>query len=161
MSESTNPALLSRRELLRRAAAVGLMVSPAAGLLSACATSGGGGDSSGASGKKSAKNPLGVKEDAPLEVVIFNGGYTDKYAVQVHEPLYKKAFPKANVKHEAETEIGKVLPPRFNGGTPPDVVNNSGAGAMDFGALVAANQLLDLTPLWEAPSVDDPSKKVK
>ena len=43
----------------------------------------------------------GVKEDAPLEVVIFNGGYGDKYATDVHEPLYKKAFPKAEIKHQA------------------------------------------------------------
>jgi N-acetylglucosamine transport system substrate-binding protein len=162
MSDALTPAPhVSRRDLLRQAAAVGLLATPAAGLLGACATGSGSGTANNSGGAKSDKNPLGVKEDAGLDVVIFNGGYTDKYAVQVHEPLYNKAFPKAHVNHEAETEIGKVLQPRFNGGTPPDVVNNSGAGAMDFGALVAANQLLDLTPLWEAPSVDDPAKKVK
>ena len=152
---------VSRRDLLRRAAAVGLLAVPAVGFLDACATGGGSSNTNTGGGAKSAKNPLGVKEDAALEVVIFNGGYTDKYAVQVHEPLYKKEFPKATIKHEAETEIGKVLQPRFNAGNPPDMVNNSGAGAMDFGALVAANQLLDLTPMWDAPSVDDANKKVR
>jgi len=162
MPESTHPTLLSRRELLRRAAAVGLLVGPAGALLSACATSGGGDDDTpSGGGKKSDKNPFGVKDDATLEVVIFNGGYTDKYAVEVHEPLYKKAFPKATIKHQATPEIKTVLQPRFAGGNPPDFVNNSGSGSMDFGALVADGQLLDLTPLWNAPSVDDPSKKVR
>jgi N-acetylglucosamine transport system substrate-binding protein len=149
---------LSRRTLLRQAAAVGLLAVPASGLLSACATSGG---KTSGSGAKSATNPLGVKEDAELDVVIFNGGYTDKYAVEVHEPLYKKAFPKATIKHESTPEIAKTLQPRFAGGNPPDMVNNSGSGLMDFGALVADNQLMDLTPLWDAPSVDDANKKVR
>ncbi len=161
MPPSTNPSLLSRRELLRRAAAVTLLMGPAAGLLSACATSGGDDDKPAAGGDKSDKNPLGVKEDAPLDLVIFNGGYTDKYAVDVHEPLYAKAFPKAKINHQATPEINKVLQPRFAGGNPPDFVNNSGSGSMDFGALVADKQLLDLTELWDAPSVDDPNKKVR
>jgi N-acetylglucosamine transport system substrate-binding protein len=162
MSDFPTPTpSVSRRDLIRKAGAVGLLAVPAVGFLEACATGGGSGGTTNGGGAKSAKNPLGVKEDAELDVVIFNGGYTDKYAVQVHEPLYKKEFPKANIKHEAETEIGKVLQPRFNAGNPPDMVNNSGAGAMDFGALVAANQLADLTPLWDAASVDDPNKKVR
>ncbi len=32
---------------------------------------------------------------------------------------------------------------------------------MDFGTLVAKNQLADLTPLLDAPSIDDPNKKVR
>jgi len=97
---SDSPSTPSRRALLRNAAALGIVAVPGYSLLSACATSGSdnsGGSNSG--GTKSASNPLGVKEDAPLDVVIFNGGYSDKYATDVHEPLYKKAFPKATVKH--------------------------------------------------------------
>lgn len=162
MPESTHPSLLSRRELLRRAAGVALLVGPGAGLLSACATSGGDDDNdTSGGGKKSEKNPFGVKEDAALEVVIFNGGYTDKYAVEVHEPLYKKAFPKAEIKHMATPDIKTVLQPRFAGGNPPDFVNNSGSGSMDFGALVDDGQILDLTDFWDAPSVDDASKKLR
>jgi N-acetylglucosamine transport system substrate-binding protein len=151
---------IDRRTLLRRAAAAGLIVVPGISLLSACATGDDGGKQS-EGGAKSATNPFGVKDDKELNVVIFNGGYTDKYAVEVHEPLYKKAFPKANIKHESTPEIAKTLQPRFSGGNPPDMVNNSGSGLMDFGALVADKQLTDLTELWDAPSVDDPSKKVK
>ncbi len=156
-------AHIDRRTMLRHAAALGLLVVPGTSLLSACATSGGSdNNSSSGGGAKNAKNPFGVKEDAPLDVVIFPGGYTDKYATDVHEPLYKKAFPKATIKHEAVTEISTVVQPRLASGTDvPDMINNSGSKLMDFGALVADKQLADLTKLWDAPSVDDPNKKVR
>ncbi|MFI1197423.1 N-acetylglucosamine/diacetylchitobiose ABC transporter substrate-binding protein [Micromonospora sp. NPDC020750] len=158
-----HPADLNRRTLLRRAGAAGLLAIPAAGLLSACATSSSDkeSDTKAETGTKSATNPLGVKDDAPLEVIIFNGGYGEKYATDVHEPLYKKAFPKAEVKHQATQAVSTVLQPRFASGNPPEFVNNSGEKLMDFGALVADGQLQDLTELWDAPSVDDPSKKVR
>ncbi|MBQ1010204.1 N-acetylglucosamine/diacetylchitobiose ABC transporter substrate-binding protein [Micromonospora sp. M51] len=157
-----HPAALDRRTVLRRAAAVGMLATPAIGLLGACATSSNDGDNEQvAGGTKSEKNPLGVKEDAAIEVVIFNGGYGEKYATDVHEPLYKKAFPKAEVKHQATQAVSTVLQPRFASGNPPEFVNNSGEKLMDFGALVADGQLQDLTELWDAPSVDDPAKKVR
>lgn len=157
-----HPVALDRRTLLRRAAAVGVLATPAIGLLGACATSGSDKENEQvAGGTKSEKNPLGVKEDAPIEVIIFNGGYGEKYATDVHEPLYKKAFPKAEVKHQATQAVSTVLQPRFASGNPPEFVNNSGEKLMDFGALVADGQLQDLTELWDAPSVDDPSKKVR
>jgi N-acetylglucosamine transport system substrate-binding protein len=153
---------LDRRTLLRRAAVVGLVAIPGTSLLSACATSSDGGSSSSGGGATSEKNPLGVKEDAALDVVIFPGGYTDKYATDVHEPLYKKAFPKATLKHEAVTEVSTVVQPRLASGTDvPDMINNSGSKLLDFGALVADKQLADLSKLWDAPSVDDPKKKVR
>ncbi|MEH1015049.1 N-acetylglucosamine/diacetylchitobiose ABC transporter substrate-binding protein [Micromonospora sp. CPCC 206060] len=157
-----NPTELSRRTVLRRAAAAGLLATPAVGLLSACATSGGEEKTAPAKGgTKSATNPLGVPEDVPIEVVIFNGGYGDKYATDVHQPLYKKAFPKAEIKHQSSQAISTILQPRFASGQPPEFVNNSGEKSLDFGALVADGQLYDLTELWDAPSVDDPSKKVR
>ncbi|WP_329101608.1 N-acetylglucosamine/diacetylchitobiose ABC transporter substrate-binding protein [Micromonospora sp. NBC_01699] len=156
-----SPSDLSRRVVLQRAAAAGLLAVPAAGLLSACATGGDDETQEQSEGTKSAENPFGVKEDAALEVVIFNGGYGDKYATDVHEPLYKAKFPKATIKHEASQAISTVLQPRFAAGNPPEFVNNSGEKSLDFGALVADGQLQDLTELWDAPSVDDPSKKVR
>ena len=150
----------SRRTLLRNAAAVSLVALPGAALLDACATSSGGGGSTSGGGTKSAENPLGVDPKAPLEVVIFAGGYGDEYAKQVHVPIYKKAFPEADVKESGIQKIATTLQPRYNGGTPPDVVDNSGTEQMDFGALSSAGQLQDLTDLWNAPSVDDPKKKV-
>jgi N-acetylglucosamine transport system substrate-binding protein len=152
---------LDRRSMLRRAAAVSLVAVPGVGFLDACATGGGGGATPAATGSKDANNPLGVDPKAPLEVVIFSGGYGDGYAKNVHVPLYKKAFPNATVTETATQEISTTLQPRFNGGNPPDVIDNSGTKQMEFGALVDSSQLQELTDLWAAPSVDDPSKTVK
>ncbi|MGW9195168.1 N-acetylglucosamine/diacetylchitobiose ABC transporter substrate-binding protein [Micromonospora chersina] len=154
---------MNRREILRRTAAAGLLATPAAGLLAGCATSGGDddkGDSGAYKGTKSEKNPLGVKEDAPLEVVIFNGGFGEEYA-KSHEAMYKEQYPKAKINHSATQEINKTLQPRFVDGTPPDVVNNSGAGQIDFNGLVSQNAIADLGDLLAAPSLDIPGKSVK
>ena len=149
---------LSRRALLGTAATLGAVVAAPA-LLAGCAV---GGDDTPdqAQGQKDAKNPLGVAEDAPLEVVIFNGGFGEDYA-KAHEAMYKENFPKATINHSAVTEIGKTLQPRFIDGTPPDVINNSGAGQIDNGSLVAQSQLADLTDLLNAPSLDVPGKTVR
>ncbi|MCW3840662.1 N-acetylglucosamine/diacetylchitobiose ABC transporter substrate-binding protein [Micromonospora yasonensis] len=153
---------MNRREILRRTAAAGLLATPAAGLLAGCATSGGDdkGDAGTYKGTKSEQNPLGVKEDAPLEVVIFNGGFGEDYA-KAHEAMYKEKYPKAEIKHSATQEINKTLQPRFVDGTPPDVVNNSGAGQIDFNGLVSQNAVADLNELLDAPSLDQPGKKVR
>jgi len=153
---------LDRRTMLRRAAAASLVAVPGLGLLDACATGGSGGSTpTSGGGAKSKDNPLGVDPKAPLEVIIFAGGYKDKYATDIHVPMYKKAFPNADVKESSTQEISTTLQPRFSGGTPPDVVDNSGTKSMDFGTLVDGGQLQDLTELWDAPSVDDANKKVR
>ncbi len=149
---------LNRRQVLQRTAAVGALSLPAAGLLSACATSGD--DSKSAQGKKSSSNPLGVKEDAPLEVVIFNGGFGDQYAKDA-EGVYTKHYPKAKVKHSATQQISQTLQPRFVGGNPPDVIDNSGAQELNTADLTSKGQLTELDALLDAASVDDPSKKVR
>ncbi|MFC0504766.1 N-acetylglucosamine/diacetylchitobiose ABC transporter substrate-binding protein [Micromonospora costi] len=156
-----NPAELSRRTVLRRAATAGLLVTPAAALLTGCVAGGDDEPTEQAAGEKSADNPLGVKEDAPLEVVIFNGGLGTKYATDVHIPSYKKKFPNAEVKFSQTEEVATVLQPRFTSNTPPDMVNNAGSKLMDQGALVQAGQVQDLTELFDAPSLQDPNTKVK
>ncbi|GHJ40837.1 N-acetylglucosamine/diacetylchitobiose ABC transporter substrate-binding protein [Streptomyces sp. TS71-3] len=148
-----------RRDLIKRSAALGLIAVPTMSFLSACASSDSG-NKEVEKGKKSAANPLAVKEDAPLDVVIFDGGFGDKYAVDA-EALYQKRFPKAKINHHKTQKIQTELQPRFNGGTPPDLIDDSGAEQMDTGVLVGKNQLSDLTPLLDAPSIDDPSKKVR
>ena len=55
--------------------------------------------------------------DAPLDVVIFKGGYGDDYA-KFHEELYKKKFSGAQIKHAGITDIRQQLQPRFNSGNP-------------------------------------------
>ncbi|MEQ4305501.1 N-acetylglucosamine/diacetylchitobiose ABC transporter substrate-binding protein [Plantactinospora sp. B6F1] len=153
---------MNRRDILRRTAAAGLLAVPATGLLTGCALGGDDDKSGGESleGTKSEQNPLGVKEDAPLEVVIFNGGFGEEYA-KAHQAMYTAKYPKATIKHSATQEISKTLQPRFVDGTPPDVVNNSGAGQIDFNGLVSQNALADLGELLDAPSLDIPGKKVR
>ncbi|MBH5337477.1 carbohydrate ABC transporter, N-acetylglucosamine/diacetylchitobiose-binding protein [Streptomyces pactum] len=151
-----------RRDLVKRSAALGLIAVPSLGALSACAS---GGDSDGDKvdkGTKSEKNPLAVNESAGLDVVIFDGGFGDAYAKDA-EKEFEKRYPKTagKIKHTATQKIQTTLQPRFNGGTPPDLIDNSGAEQMDFGTLVGKGQLTDLTPLLDAPSIDDPSKKVR
>ncbi|MEN3310041.1 MAG: N-acetylglucosamine transport system substrate-binding protein [Micromonosporaceae bacterium] len=155
--ETPGTADLSRRRLLRAGAAAGLLAVPAAGLLEACA-SGGGASSSSSGGAKSATNPFGVKEDAPLEVVIFNGGFGDAYA-KFDEQMYNKTFAKAKVQHVSTQKIQDQYQPRFAAGNPPDVLDNDGANMMAIGQL--SSQLTDLTDLLDAPSLDIAGKKVK
>lgn len=149
----------SRRKFLRGALASGAFVLPGTGLLAGCATSGGGQEQT--EGVKSEKNPLGVPEDQQLEIYIFNGGFGDEYATDVHEPMYKKAYPNAKIVHKAEVDIQGALQSRFVAGNPPDFVNDSGDGQIPLGQLVSDDQLYDLTDLFDAPSWDDSSKKVR
>ncbi|GAA1716791.1 N-acetylglucosamine/diacetylchitobiose ABC transporter substrate-binding protein [Kribbella yunnanensis] len=148
----------SRRVFLRQAA-TGALLATGGSLLAACA-SGGGPDSSGGGAAKTADNPFGVKATDPLDVVVFRGGYGDDYT-KFHETLYQKKFPDAKLSHKGITDISVQLQPRFNGGNPPDVVDNSGAAAMPMSTLASTGQLADLSELFDAPSIDDPAKKIR
>src|SRR4051812_21758848 len=165
MSEIFGKPELDRRTLLRRAAAAGLLATPAVGLLSACVGSGGGGGDDKAAdkpkGEVSATNPLGVDPNAPLEILIFNGGLKTKYASDVHVPSYNKLFPNSKVTQNNTEEVATVAQPRFTAGNPPDMINNAGSKLMDQVALVQADQVQGLTELFAAPSLDGPGKSVK
>ena len=154
-----NDRTASRRGILRTAAAAGLAAG-VPGALAACATGGGGDKKDSAQGDKNAANPLGVKDDAPLEVVVFNGGFGEDYA-KAHEAMYKEKYPKAEIKHSSTQKISTTLQPRFVDGSPPDVIDNSGAEQIDFNGLVSQGALADLAPLLDAPSLDDPKKTVR
>jgi N-acetylglucosamine transport system substrate-binding protein len=164
MSEiSGSPSELDRRTLLRRAAAVGLLATPAASLLSACVSSGSNDKSQQqqSTGQKSADNPLGIDAKAPVEIIIFNGGFKTTYATQKHIPLYNKKWPESKVVFSATEQISTVVQPRINAGSPPDMINNSGSNLMDMGAIVKAGQAADLTDLYDAPSWDIAGKTVR
>ncbi|MGW5331298.1 N-acetylglucosamine/diacetylchitobiose ABC transporter substrate-binding protein [Streptomyces bauhiniae] len=151
---------VGRRDLIKRTAVLGLVAAPGMGLLSACASSGGDGQDKAKAGTKTEKNPLGVNDTAKLDFVLFDGGFGKAYAEDAVK-LYEKDFPEAQVKFSATQKIQSTLQPRFNQGTPPDLIDNSGAEQMDMGVLVGKKQLADLTPLLDAPSYDDPAKKVR
>ncbi len=159
MGSTNEPAGLARRDLIKRAAVMGAVAVPASGLLSACA-SGGSGPAKKDTGTKTATNPLGVDKSAPLDVLIFNGGFGDDYAKQF-EKLYAKEYSGSKVAHTATQNITGLLQPRLNAGNPPDVVDDSGNQMVKLDVLQKAGQLSDLTPLLDAPSIDDPSKKVR
>ncbi|MFJ9175630.1 N-acetylglucosamine/diacetylchitobiose ABC transporter substrate-binding protein [Streptomyces sp. NPDC102360] len=158
-TQNTNGGV-GRRSLIKRSAALGLLSVPAMGMLSACASGSDDSDKKAKGGKKSAKNPLGVNESAALSVVIFDGGFGTQYAKDANK-MYETAHPKAKVNFHSTQKIQSELQPKFNGGTPPDLIDNSGAEQMDMGVLFSKKQLTDLTPLLDAPSVDDPSKKFR
>jgi N-acetylglucosamine transport system substrate-binding protein len=160
-NKSTTFGGVGRRDLIKRSAALGLISVPTMGFLSSCASSGGDSDEDKPKGgKKTTKNPLGVNETAGMEFVLFDGGLGKEYAEDAVK-LYEKSFPKVKVKFSATQKITTVLQPRFNQGSPPDLIDNSGADQMDMGTLVGKNQLADLTPLLDAPSLDDPNKKIR
>ncbi|MFI7541851.1 N-acetylglucosamine/diacetylchitobiose ABC transporter substrate-binding protein [Actinoplanes sp. NPDC049599] len=149
---------ISRRGLLHGVAAAGAVT--AAGTLTGCAMGGGDSADEGAKGRTTAGNPLGVKEDAPLEVVIFNGGFGDEYA-KAHQAMYRERYPRAPIRHSATQQIAETLQPRFVAGDPPDVVDNSGGSQIDFNGLVSQGALADLGELLDAPSLDDPKVRVR
>jgi N-acetylglucosamine transport system substrate-binding protein len=125
----------TRRTLLKTAATASLTVP----LLAACVTSGKKDDNRNnvGTGAKTAGNPLGVKADAPLEVVVFKGGYGDDYAIKA-ETQYTQKYPKAKIDHKGLQKVGEAMQPRFVAGDPPDVVDNTGAGRLDIATLVGA-----------------------
>lgn len=149
----------SRRKFLRGALATGALALPGTGLLAGCATSGGGQEQT--EGEKTADNPLGVPTDQQLEIYIFNGGFGDEYAKEIHEPMYKEKYPDAKILHKSEVDIQGALQSRFVAGNPPDFVNDSGDGQIPLGQLVSDNALYDLTDLYDAPSWDNPNTKVR
>ncbi len=105
-------------------------------------------------------NPLAMAEPVAAEGVFFSGGFGHDY-IQYAADLFAKVHPGSTMSVEPIQGVGEKLRPRFVGGNPPDVIDNSGAGNLDFGALVSEGQLLELTPLMEAMSLDTPGKKVK
>jgi N-acetylglucosamine transport system substrate-binding protein len=155
---------MNRRDLVRRSAALGLVAIPSAGLLSACASSGGDDDTSTTKpttkAAASKDNPFGVNDGGALDIVIFDGGYGHEYATSLGK-LYESKHNGAKTDVLPTQDIAGKLTPRFNNNTPPDVVDDSGAKQIKLDVLDKAGQLADLTPLLDAPYLDDPTKKVR
>jgi N-acetylglucosamine transport system substrate-binding protein len=164
MSKSTTRSTANRRTFLQGVALTGL----AAGPLAACAT-GGGDDSAeepadageGPDDSADADNPLGVDPDGEVDIFIFDGGFGDRYATDIHQPIFASKWPDITIHHEADADVTAALQSRFVGGNPPDFVNNSGGQRMDTRVLASNGQLADLEPLLQAPSWDDPNVLVR
>lgn len=104
-------------------------------------------------------NPLGMETPVKAEGVFFSGGYGHDY-IQFAADLFAGLHPGSEVTVEPIQGVAEKLRPRFVGGNPPDVIDNSGAGSLDFGALVAEGQLMDLAPLMGAAALDTPGATV-
>ena len=136
-----------RRTLLRGALATAALA-PLAGALASCGSSSGGGSGS-TSASKSATNPFGLGATSSVEAVIFNGGYGYDYVTFAANQVKKqKGFSGVTLKVSPSTQIAQQLQPRFVGGTPPDLIDNSGANAIGFSTI--QQQLETLDDVFEA-----------
>ena len=140
---------LDRRTLLRGTLAGAALVS-FSGALAACGAPGSDSDNSGG-GTKSASNPFGMPKDGTVDAVIFDGGYGYDY-VEFAAGVVGKEFADADLKVSATTKIATELQPRFVGGTPPDLIDNSGADLIGFSSIAA--QLEELDDVFEAESYE-------
>lgn len=160
----TTAAPASRRRFLQQMAIAGVALGPGSAFLASCASGGGGdggSDDESPAGEVSDENPFGLAADGEFEIYIFDGGFGDQYATDIHEPLFSEKWPDVTIDHHAAVDIAGELQARFVAGDPPDFINNSGDGAMDNGQLAADGQLHDLSALFDAPSWDDPDKTVR
>ncbi len=139
---------LQRRDFLRGALLSAVLL-PAGGMLASCV--GAGGSTTSAGGTVSATNPFGLAAKSTVDAVIFKGGYGIAYtefAGKVVEKLQKGS----TVKVTAATNIAQTLQPRFVGGNPPDVIDNSGANLIGINTIRA--QLEDLTSVINAKNYE-------
>lgn len=102
-----------------------------------------------------AENPLGVDPAAPLDVVIFKGGYRDEYALD-NNARYTSLYPDAAITYAGTQRLQEQYQARFVDGNPPDVMDNSGAGNFNNTTLINEGQLADLAPLMEAEAYGQP-----
>lgn len=98
------------------------------------------------------QNPLDVDPEAPLDIVIFQGGYGDDYAIFVKDEMYARDFPDAEFEYAGTQRLQEQYQARVVDGNPPDIMDNSGAGNFNTTNLYTEDQLADLTDLMEAPA---------
>ncbi|MGN6486393.1 MAG: hypothetical protein ACTHLT_01055, partial [Devosia sp.] len=98
-----------------------------------------------------AANPFGVADGSTVDAVIFNGGYGIDY-VEFAANLMQKNHPNVTVKVSPSTQIAQELQPRFLGGNPPDLIDNSGAQSIGFSAII--DQLEGMDSVLDAPSLE-------
>ncbi|WP_431989809.1 N-acetylglucosamine/diacetylchitobiose ABC transporter substrate-binding protein [Streptomyces albogriseolus] len=106
----------------------------------------GGGDG-GPKGEKSATNPFGVTANSTVEAAIFDGGYGTDYVDYTNQVLGSQVKG-LKVQVKPVVDIAPQLQPRFVGGNPPDLIDNSGEDQIGF--LGILDQLEELDDLFEA-----------
>ncbi|WP_166999206.1 N-acetylglucosamine/diacetylchitobiose ABC transporter substrate-binding protein [Paramicrobacterium fandaimingii] len=142
---------VNRRNILRGAVAAAVLI-PFSTTLASCATGGGGGGGGGgAKGDVTADNPFGMAADSKVDAVIFDGGYGVDY-VEYAAKILDKNHDGATTKISASTKITQELQPRFVGGNPPDLIDNSGADSIGFSTIM--DQIEDLTDVIDAKNLE-------
>ncbi|HEV7848224.1 MAG TPA: N-acetylglucosamine/diacetylchitobiose ABC transporter substrate-binding protein [Mycetocola sp.] len=139
---------MDRRNVLRGAVAAAILI-PLGSSLASCAT--GGPTAPAPGGAVSAKNPFGVAADSTVDSVIFDGGYGVDY-VEYAAKILEKNHDGVTAKVASSTQISQELQPRFVGGNPPDLIDNSGAGLIGMNTIL--DQLEDLTDVIDADNLE-------
>ena len=147
---TTEKKAVDRRSFMKGALAT-VAVIPFSGAIAACA--GGGSDAAPkkAGGKVSTTNPFGMADKSSVDAVIFDGGYGTDY-VTFAASLMQKNHAGSTVKVSPTTKIATELQPRFVGGNPPDLIDNSGADAIGFSTIL--DQLDDLKDVLDANNLE-------
>ncbi|MDR2996820.1 MAG: N-acetylglucosamine/diacetylchitobiose ABC transporter substrate-binding protein [Microbacterium sp.] len=142
---------ISRRNLLRGAIATAALV-PFGMTLASCAAPGGS-SGGGEKGKVTADNPFGVAANSKVDAVIFNGGYGIDYVENSAKIMAaNKNLGGVTVKVSSSTKIAQELQPRFVGGNPPDLIDNSGANSIGWNTIL--DQLEELDDVFEANNLE-------
>ncbi|MEU1080196.1 N-acetylglucosamine/diacetylchitobiose ABC transporter substrate-binding protein [Streptomyces sp. NPDC005908] len=102
---------------------------------------------SGPKGEKSATNPFGVAANSTVEAAIFDGGYGTDYVDYTNQVIGSQVKG-LKVQVKPVVDIAPQLQPRFVGGNPPDLIDNSGEDQIGF--LGILDQLEELDDLFEA-----------
>jgi N-acetylglucosamine transport system substrate-binding protein len=150
---STPRSTFDRRTFMRGSVAAAALV-PLGGALASCASSGtgtgtGGGAATTAAG--STNNPFGLADGSTIDAVIFNGGYGYDY-VTFAADIVKKNHPTVTPNVTPSTQIAQQLQPRFVGGNPPDLIDNSGAGSIGFNTII--DQLSELDDVFASNNLE-------
>ncbi|GAA1592837.1 N-acetylglucosamine/diacetylchitobiose ABC transporter substrate-binding protein [Kribbella hippodromi] len=143
MSETSK---IGRRNFLRGSLAAAAVL-PLSGTLASCASSGNSNSNSSSGGTKSDSNPFGMADKSTVDAVIFNGGYGFDYVTFAANIAQQKQSG-STFKVAPSTQIAQQLQPRFVGGNPPDLIDNSGANQIGFNTIL--DQLATLDDVFEA-----------
>jgi N-acetylglucosamine transport system substrate-binding protein len=147
---TTEKKEVDRRSFMKGALAT-VAVIPFSGALAACAGNGSDAAPKKAAGKVNASNPFGMADKSSVDAVIFDGGYGTDY-VSFAASLMQKNHAGSSVKVSATTKIAQELQPRFVGGNPPDLIDNSGENAIGFSTIL--DQVEDLKDVLDANTLE-------
>jgi N-acetylglucosamine transport system substrate-binding protein len=147
---TTEKKAVDRRSFMKGALATAAVI-PFSGALAACAGNGSTPAPKKAGGKVSATNPFGMADKSSVDAVIFDGGYGTDY-VTFAGSLMEKNHAGSKVKVSPTVKIAQELQPRFVGGNPPDLIDNSGADQIGFSTIL--DQVEDLKDVLDAKNLE-------